>query len=116
MNVRELRRRLDEVEDDNVEVRIATQPHWPFEHEVENVVLTDKTDGLVPAVGEDGSWFIINPDDDDAIEAGHGPHPTEEAANAVLSKMREEQVRILYLSEGEQVGYLPGEARRALSW
>lgn len=34
MTVRELRRVLFEVEDQDAEVRLAFQPNWPFEHSI----------------------------------------------------------------------------------
>lgn len=70
--IRELIETLQELADelgDDCEVRLATQPNWPFEHSIGE---------LVAATGEDGA--------------------------------------VVYIGEGQQLGYLPRAAARELGW
>lgn len=75
MNVRDLKRFLEDVDDD-VEVRFASQPNWPFEYSIDDVQVVDLN-------GEDGE---------------------------------EEPNEVVYLTEGSQIGYLPGVVSRAIGW
>jgi len=86
MNLREL---IDSLTDlaaehgDNVEVRLAHQPAYPFEYSLETIAAVDL------AADEEG-------DDDEGAEPG----------DAV----------IVYLGEGQQLGYLSGHAAAELGW
>jgi hypothetical protein len=40
MNVRDLKRFLEDVDED-LEVRFASQPNWPFEYEIDDIVIVD---------------------------------------------------------------------------
>ena len=68
MTVSELKEIL-EYYDDDIEVRFASQPKWPFEYSILDAVM-------------------VNVDEEDVI----------------------------YLEEGRQLGYLPGEAKEELGW
>ena len=68
MTVSELKEILEHY-DDNMEVRFASQPNWPFEYSI---------------------------------------------LDAVLAHVDEEDV--IYLEEGQQLGYLPREAKEELGW
>jgi hypothetical protein len=68
MTVSELKRILEHYDDD-MEVRFASQPNWPFEYSI---------------------------------------------LDAVLAHVDEEDV--IYLEEGQQLGYLPREAKEELGW
>ncbi len=61
--------------DEEMEVRLAIQPNWPFEHNIDDVLSAEVHDDLS---GQD--------------------------------------VSILYIGEGHQLGYLPGVAKEALGW
>lgn len=74
MTARELIELLKQYDPDTP-VRLATQPAWPFEWEIENVVDAEIDDG----------------------EADE-PHT------------------VIYLTEGNQIGYLPGAATKAAGW
>jgi hypothetical protein len=93
MNVRDL---IDMLENypDETEVRIAEQPAWPFEYSISDLVEPD------------GS-----PEDDDNYD-----HP--ERDNDVILPSNEDQLTpaIIYLIEGQQLGYLPGNISRQLRW
>jgi len=69
LTVGELREAIEELDDD-VEVRLAEQPRWAFEHSV--------TDAHV-------------------VESPKGE-------------------TVVYLSEGTQIGYLPGHVAEAIGW
>ena len=68
MTVSELKGILEHYDDD-MEVRFASQPNWPFEYSI---------------------------------------------LDAVLAHVDEEDV--IYLEEGQQLGYLPREAKEELGW
>ena len=81
MTIRELIEILEELSGefgDEVEVRLATQPNYPFEYSI-----------------SDGKIVELESIDGDGFDC-------EEA--------------ILYLYEGQQLGYLPGEAKEAVGW
>ncbi len=80
MTVRELRHLLFEVKNQDAEVRIATQPSWPFENTVGDVV------------------EVIR-DSDEVDDCGPGT-----------------DLSVVYIGEGEQIGYLPESAKTELSW
>lgn len=71
---------------EEIEVRIAHQPSYPFEYSIGNVVAVDKD----------------APEDDDDEEA---------QVNAPL-----EETFVVYIGEGEQLGYLPGVVSKELGW
>lgn len=68
MTVSELKEILEHYDDD-MEVRFASQPNWPFEYSI---------------------------------------------LDAVMAHVDEEDV--IYLEEGQQLGYLPREAKEELGW
>ena len=68
MTVSELKEILEHYDDD-MEVRFASQPNWPFQYSI---------------------------------------------LDAVLAHVDEEDV--IYLEEGQQLGYLPREAKEELGW
>lgn len=70
----------------DTEVRLAMQPSWPFEYNISQVVAVD--------LGEQEQ------DDDYYIGTGEAVEPQY----------------IVYLSEGQQIGYLPGQAKTELGW
>jgi hypothetical protein len=89
MTIRELIEQLEEhaeAHGDALEVRLAQQPSWPFEYSIARVEVADTSD-------DDES----NEDDEDDAE------------------LVAPQV-VCYLTEGTQLGYLPGAAARAIGW
>jgi len=80
MKLRDLIDTLEEIADYNegedVEVRFASQPSWPFEYSIDEIVYMDE-------VGDYGD---------------------------TTGKMT------VYLSEGTQLGYLPGKVSEILGW
>lgn len=76
MTVGELKEMIDGLDED-VEVRLAMQPSWPFEYSISSVEVIDND--------PEGS-------DEEPIEG------------------------IVYLAEGDQLGYLPGNVCDELGW
>jgi hypothetical protein len=86
MTVQEL---IDELQflSPDAEVRIAQQPSWPLEYRLDGVI------------------EVTNPKDDDDEDEDDQPNiPKDEDENVV------------YLTEGSQMGYLPGKVSRELGW
>lgn len=90
MNIRELIEQLEEAAQehgDDIEVRLAMQPNYPFEYSVGRLCVVDLHT-------KDG-----DPDGE--------PMDNECTAPALVH---------VYLAEGSQLGYLPGAASNALGW
>jgi hypothetical protein len=85
MNVGELRELLEGI-DDNVEVRLATQPNYPLEFHLSE------------------SSCLCTPDVDD------------EDLTEVEAKEAREDGQVFYLAEGQSLGYLSGFAAEQLGW
>ena len=81
MTVRELKTLLDQFED-NQEVRLMTQPSWPFENAIDDVV--------------DGSDLVEDEQDVEDIE-----DPTAGQYDGIV-----------YITEGDQLGYGSRDAWR----
>ena len=125
MNVGDLRSKLRNLDDD-LEVKLATQPAYPFEYNISDVMLVSRADHLelmyqAPAedlAAEDGGWFVIDchedPQDDEHWV--DGPFKERDEAEARLERFREEEPAMLYIVEGYEQEYLKGEARRAIGW
>lgn len=124
MTVRDLKRLLDELDDD-VEVRIASQPNWPFEYSCE-AAFTNPTERYEvtyepadAALGVEHKGFYIIDCSEDAQDEDHwveGPFETHEEAVSKLEHLMTNHTPILYIAENQQLGYLPGEARKAVGW
>ena len=71
---------------DQVPVRLAHQPNWPFELSI----------SAVEAVN------VAGPDEDD-----------RDVARDILA---DPESVVVYIAEGSQIGYLPGVASQALGW
>lgn len=92
MTVEELRNELSELPP-CAEVRIASQPNWPFEYSIQGV-------------------YIIEPGDtDDDDESAHTP----DVSSSDEDEASDEPI-LIFLAEGSQLGYLPRNARRAIGW
>jgi hypothetical protein len=107
MNIRELIEALESVAQDHgdeVDVRIADQPAWPFEYEigqVESVDLNNETCEVCEGKGVEGGETCENCD-------GSGIY-REEGSDG-------EPEMVVYISTANQIGYLPHAAVEALNW
>jgi len=88
MNVGDLKAFLEEF-DDEVEVRFASQPAWPFEYSISDAVAVD--------------FNTPEPDEDGKIDLDK--YYNEDDTN-----------NIIYLVEGQQLDYLPSVVREAIGW
>jgi hypothetical protein len=88
MTVSELIRILQDYDPDS-EVRIASQPRWPMEYRIQDAVETTEDEG---DINEDV-------DDDDREDDEDEP-----------------EIRVVYIVEGDQLGYLGETARRDVGW
>lgn len=104
MRVQDLIEELQNM-DPEAEVRIATQPSWPFEHSCANVVEVDL--GVPGPEDVEAAHGVLNDPDCDDDE--------KEFARRVLQH-DDSKPKIVYLAEGRQVGYLPGVVRSELGW
>ena len=86
MNVKDLINLLENYDDDT-EVRIAQQPSWPFEYSITDAALVD----LAAPFSEEG-------ESDEEYDPNAEPK------------------YVIYLVEGNQLGYLPGIAKNAIGW
>jgi len=95
MTIQQLIETLEEIKErvsEDAEVRFASQPSWPFEYSIRDVYALNKDERRALAY-ENGDY--------------HGGFDEEEI---------EEQDDVVYLEEGCQLGYLPGEAKELLNW
>ena len=81
MNIRDLIEELEMIADENddgqeIEVRFASQPSWPFEYSIDGIVIAPKFDDQDNDTGQ----------------------------------------TIVYLGEGQQLGYLPRVVKNELGW
>lgn len=86
MTVEELIEQLQEMDRD-AEVRIATQPNWPFENSIESV---QQVTGDITEIH----------DEDEGYREG----------------WKEFDQPIVYIGEGQQLGYLPQGAAQQFGW
>lgn len=101
MTISELIENLEELRDeygDETEVRFASQPRYPFEYEISEVV----------GVSAEAEREVLRLEM--SLE-GATPEEIEEELSDV-----EDTDPIVYLAEGSQIGYLPEAATEALGW
>ena len=103
MTIGELIERLEEAKDavgEDVEVRYASQPSWPFENNIREVHILGKHERrelAIEAMREEGM-------------------PQEQAEKEFDEEELENTEDVVYLEEGFQIGYLPGEAKDHIGW
>lgn len=130
MNIMDLKQTIYSLPDD-MEVRIAHQPQWAFEYSVGDAVVTNPGEqyyielatGLSPGMSdlpdwaEEPGWYVLDyGDGQQEPEPVAGPLEDEAECKAWIEKKVGDEKPMLYIGEGTQIGYLPEEARRALSW
>jgi len=87
---------------DDIEVRLAEQPNWPFEYSVSRVEVVQIADDDCsdPCPVCDPEWI----QSDCGVCNGEGVVPSVDAPAFV------------YIAEGSQLGYLPGAVSSVLEW
>jgi hypothetical protein len=114
MTVGELIGQLQDLDPDT-EVRIASQPHWPFEYSISAVSTNDPAYFVTYY---DNGWFVVD-DNEDSQDNEHfvaGPFEDSGLAEVRMNEIISSKETIVYLAEGTQLGYLPIEARHAVGW
>jgi hypothetical protein len=124
MDVGSLKKILEDLYDD-VEIRLAFQPSWPFEYHCSEVVAVNKTDNMrvlhygVHKEGDENiGWYIVDESYDPQDEEYWVDGPAESSAilEQKLEDMARQEPTRLYFFEGHQIGYLNAKARAAGSW
>ncbi len=100
MNVGELKELLEGL-DDEVEVRIAHQPSWPFEYSIGRVVEVDLSE---------------DPEDEEDSDDDADGTCTACGRNDCICDENDESEAVVYIAEGAQLGYLPQAAATELGW
>lgn len=96
----------EELGNEDPEVRLAIQPQWAFEHSIDQVVLPNR-----PRIITASEFEAMSEEEQErANEAADRDEVT------FLDDGEQAPDRVIYIGEGRQVGYLPGEASRALGW
>ncbi len=91
--------------DPDTEVRLAEQPRWPFEYEIEDVVEVRMGADLEENAALDAAGAVLDSDDSTPEERAEANRTLDSASTSVL-----------YIIEGQQLAYLPGLASRAIGW
>lgn len=87
------------------EVRVATQPNWPFEARVaDNVVVFNPAEEDVHECKRELSDPDLTAEDREAVKL---------ALEAAELQMKS-QPPVVYIGEGQQIGYLAGEAKNLI--
>lgn len=77
--------------DEDMEVRFASQPSWPFEYSIDRAEVVD----------------LNNPEEYEVEDSRIDETPDQEP---------QEPDEVLYLVEGNQIGYLPSVVVQAVGW
>ena len=104
MTIGELIERLEEAKDavgEDVKVRYASQPSWPFENNIREVHILGRFDRRELAIEA-----IQREEDVDR----------EEAEKSIDEDELDNTEDVVYLEEGFQIGYLPDEAKDHIGW
>ena len=104
MTIGELIERLEEAKDavgEDVEVRYASQPSWPFENNIREVHILGKHERR--ELARESMRF----------EDGMSEEEIDENFDEEELENTED---VVYLEEGFQIGYLPDEAKNHIGW
>jgi len=111
MNIQDLIQALEEIAEQspNAEVRFASQPSYPFEYSIAEVVPWDKHTMIDNEIEE-----IRQSIEEDNQE----PMSHKDMKALAEQNLEDEGVLedVVYLEEGSQLGYLPEGPRHALGW
>lgn len=108
MNAQDLIEILTSLPDpENTEVRMAIQPNWPFEHAIAGTVFNHETDQEEYCDEPDRDDYHTTEEYLEAMHTYEGEHPERDPRN---------QAPVIYLTDGNQIGYLPGNIASAAGW
>jgi hypothetical protein len=111
MTLQELINRLQDMQselgpNDDPDVRFAQQPNWPFEYSISDLILVQQPE-------------LMTRDQFDALSEEEQEAAEERADSGELVYLEDNQeapTAVIYLAEGAQLGYLPGNVSRELGW
>lgn len=92
--------------DADPEVRLAIQPQWSFEHSIDAVALV-----TAPPTMSYAAYEALSEDEQESAD-----ERADRDELLLLEEDEEAPEPIVYIGEGGQVGYLPGNAARELGW
>ena len=121
---------------DDTELRFALQPGWPFEYSIDSVavmvdpkiiksLIKEKEQELLTYANEratdsakDKVDYIQISDDGDGIDMydSDGEYLDGRVFDWWGPLAHDEIEKVVYLSEGSQLGYLPGNVKSELGW
>ncbi len=91
----------------DAEVRLAHQPSWPFEYAIDQVVCAGEDVKLLTEEQLEAMSDDERQDAENLIDEGR----------AICWEEGEDLPQpVVYLGEGQQIGYLPGAAANELGW
>ncbi len=103
MNIAELINELEDMRDvvgDDAEVRYASQPSWPFEYSISNIIT------MTNEMREEHARAELR---EEGLSEGEINERLEGAPEL-------DEENVIYLAEGSQLGYLPEDAKNELGW
>lgn len=111
MTLQELIQQLTELQqelgpNEDPEVRLAIQPQWAFAHRIDQVVFPEAP-------------RVVTRDEYEAMDEVAQDRCDRDADDGLVVYQEECEPmpeRFIYIGEGGQVEYLPGDASRALGW
>ena len=91
---------LKDIAGENAQVLLAMQPSWPFEYSIDSVI------AVTNEMREENARAELR---DEGLSE-------EEINEQVVGAPEFEGENVIYLSEGSQLGYLPGDVTNELGW
>jgi hypothetical protein len=110
MNIREMIEALESITEeygDEVDVRVADQPAWPFEYEIGQVEAVDLSKEECEVCR--GTGFEDRSSNEKCENCDGTGIYREEGSDA-------ESEMVVYISTANQIGYLPSPVTEALGW
>lgn len=111
MNICELISQLEDLKEqygEEIDVRIAEQPRWPFENEISQVEVANLASETCDVC--DGSEVEVDEDDREV------PCSNCDGTGVHRKDGKTEDEWVVYIGEGQQLGYLPTAACNVLGW
>ncbi len=97
--------------DCDAEVRLAFQPSWTFEHSIGAVGGSSPSQAYEILREADDEWYVVANDGEQVAGAS-----TQADAQAKLDELVGDDETVVYIAEGDQLGYLPATAKPAIGW
>ena len=113
MRVQDLIEFLEQLDAPDAEVRLASQPNWPFEYSVADITYISNEDrDAEPVDDECGCNGRCN----ECNATNHKDCPMNESDEPRQPEPGDDVPITVYLVSGNQIGYLPGSVCRLIGW